>query len=311
MEIDLVYLWVNSNDPIWQAKHDAYTGNLQTSTDINGKGRYADNDELKYSLRSVEMYAPWVHHIFIVTDGQTPAWLNLSNPKVSIVDHRDIMPETCLPCFNSTLIEYFIYRIPGLSEHFIYANDDAFINRSAFPRDFFSPDGLPIVKLKRKPLRRIRWFLRTRIRKKPLTNYRANVELASQLVNRKYGTFYSGMPHHNMDAYLKSDYRHVVEEVMPEEVQASLSHRIRNNNDIQRAVFGYTALAEGRGQLRYVTKNDSMYVGIHRKEDYLDVQTCRPLLFCMNDSDHADDHDRAAAKTFLAQRFPCKSRYEK
>ena len=38
--------------------------------------RYADFDQIKYSLRSIEMYAPWANHIYIVTNGQVPDWLN-------------------------------------------------------------------------------------------------------------------------------------------------------------------------------------------------------------------------------------------
>ena len=75
MDIDLVYLWVNGNDPKWQAKRDACIGR-PTERQENCKGRYADSGELKYSLRSIEKYAPWVRKIFIVTDDQTPEWLN-------------------------------------------------------------------------------------------------------------------------------------------------------------------------------------------------------------------------------------------
>ena len=57
-EIDLVYLWVNGSDPKWQAKHNACIGKTEANSDVNCDGRYADNDELKYSLRSVDMYAP-------------------------------------------------------------------------------------------------------------------------------------------------------------------------------------------------------------------------------------------------------------
>ena len=141
MEIDLVYLWVNGNDPQWRAKRSARIGVPERKSDVNCEGRYADNDELKYSLRSVEKYAPWIHRIFIVTDNQVPEWLDTSNPGIRIVDHTEIMPAESLPCFNSTLIEHFICRIPGLSEHFLYANDDTFINKPVTPDIFFAEDG--------------------------------------------------------------------------------------------------------------------------------------------------------------------------
>ena len=50
MDIDLVYLWVDGNDPAWQAKRNAFIGKTDESSPINCKGRYANNDELKYSL---------------------------------------------------------------------------------------------------------------------------------------------------------------------------------------------------------------------------------------------------------------------
>ena len=115
MDIDLVYLWVDGNDPLWQAKRNAYIGKTEESSSVNCKGRYANNDELKYSLRSIDLYAPWIHKIYIVTDNQIPDWLDTSNPKIRIVDHKEIMPEISLPCFCSTVIEHFLYKIPGLS----------------------------------------------------------------------------------------------------------------------------------------------------------------------------------------------------
>ena len=100
MEIDFVYLWVDGNDPKWQAKRNAFIGNTQKTSAVNCEGRYANNDELKYSLRSIELYAPWIRKIFIVTDNQTPQWLDTSNPKIKIIDHKEIMPHKA--CHVST-----------------------------------------------------------------------------------------------------------------------------------------------------------------------------------------------------------------
>ena len=64
MDIDLVYLWVDGNDPIWQAKRKAFEkGSSQIAEEALAEARFVDNDELKYSLRSVEMHAPWVRHV--------------------------------------------------------------------------------------------------------------------------------------------------------------------------------------------------------------------------------------------------------
>lgn len=101
--------------------------------------RFEDNEELRYSLRSVERHAPWVRHIFIVTNGQIPSWLNLDNPRVTVVTHQDIFQNhTHLPTFSSPAIETHIHRIPGLSQKFIYLNDDVMFGKDVWPDDFFS-----------------------------------------------------------------------------------------------------------------------------------------------------------------------------
>lgn len=310
-DIDLIYLWVDGNDPVWQAKRNAFIGKTNEDSPVNCKGRTANNDELKYSLRSVEMYAPWIRRIFIVTDNQVPAWLNTGCQKVKIVDLTEIMPTESLPCFNSSLIEHFLYRIPGLAERFLYANDDMFINRIVTADDFFTSEGFPIVRLTRKPLRKIRWFWRENISKKPLKNYSKTIARASRLVDEKYGVYFTGMPHHNIDAYLKSDYQKIVEVVMHNEFSAISRNRMRSDNDLQRIVFLYAALAEKRGRLRYVTKNESMLVAIHKKKHYEKLDRLRPMFFCMNDSEYATDNDRTASKTYLEKRFPKKSAFEK
>lgn len=311
MEIDLVYLWVNGNDPIWQAKRNAFIGKTEESSPINCKGRYADNDELKYSLRSVEKYAPWIRKIFIVTDNQTPQWLDTTNPKIQIVDHTEIMPTESLPCFNSSLIEKHLYKIPGLAEHFLLANDDTFINKQVTPSDFFTSKGFPIIRLTRKPLRKLRWFWREKICKKPLKNYSKMIARSSQLVESKYGVYYTGMPHHNIDGYMKSDYQRVVEEVLRYEFSQNNRNHMRSDNDIHRSVITYIALAEKHGELRYVTSTESMLVRIHKNKDYEKLQKDNPIFFCMNDSEYASDSDRNMSKDYLEKRFPKKSTFEK
>uniref|UniRef100_A0A3P8VBN5 N-acetylglucosamine-1-phosphotransferase subunits alpha/beta n=1 Tax=Cynoglossus semilaevis TaxID=244447 RepID=A0A3P8VBN5_CYNSE len=101
--------------------------------------RFEDNEELRYSLRSVERHAPWVRHIFIVTNGQIPSWLNLDNPRISVVTHQDIfLNSSQLPTFSSPAIETHIHRIPGLSQKFIYLNDDVMFGKEVWPDDFYS-----------------------------------------------------------------------------------------------------------------------------------------------------------------------------
>ena len=117
MDIDLVYLWVDGSDPEWLARRCAFTGQKFDNTEANCKGRYADNDELKYNLRAVEMYAPWIRHVFIVTDGQTPAWLDTSNPKVTVVNQT---------CPSPGLVPGFQKECPGSAVQVLYPDPAEF-----------------------------------------------------------------------------------------------------------------------------------------------------------------------------------------
>lgn len=310
MDIDLVYLWVNGNDPIWQSKRNAFIGQTEKTSSANCEGRYANNDELKYSLRSLEMYAPWIRKIFIVTDNQIPDWLDISNPKIKIIDHQEIMPPQSLPCFNSNVIEHFIYRIPGLSEHYLYANDDMFFNKPVTPDVFFAPDGYPIIRFNRRPFRKLTLFYKEKILKKKLSQYVKAIRNSAELVEKKYGIYYGGKTHHNIDSYLKSDCEHV-REVFKSEIEATLCNHVRKSNDIQRNIYSYVPLAEKHAHLHYVTQKTSFRFHIHNQKHYSKFEKYNPLLFCMNDSEYAQDCDRKKAASFLEQRFPNASEFER
>ncbi len=143
--VDVVYTWVNGDDPAHAAKRETF---LPRQADIHSNSlhaaRFRDNDDLRYSLRSLDLHAPWVRQVILVTDAQKPAWLNAEHPKIRVVDHREIIPAHCLPTFNSHVIETYLHAIPGLAEHFIYMNDDFFLGRPCRKTEFFTPNGLPL-----------------------------------------------------------------------------------------------------------------------------------------------------------------------
>ncbi|WP_307831171.1 stealth family protein [Nucisporomicrobium flavum] len=145
--IDVVYTWVDGGDPQWQARKAAAlteNGWLDEASKLAcNDSRYTSRDELRYSLRSLHCFAPWVNHIYLVTDDQVPEWLDTSHPGITLVSHREIFGDTGrLPTFNSQAIESRLHRIPGLSEHFLYLNDDVFLGRPVAPDLFFTPGGL-------------------------------------------------------------------------------------------------------------------------------------------------------------------------
>lgn len=134
--IDFVITWVDQSDSRWQQKYKNYKG-IQGDEAL----RYRDYGTLKYVFRSIERYAPWVHHVFLVTDEQIPDWLNKKYKKITIIDHKKIIPLQYLPTFNSNVIDFHLKNIPGLAEHFVYFNDDTFLNGETKPEDFFTKDG--------------------------------------------------------------------------------------------------------------------------------------------------------------------------
>lgn len=308
-DIDLVYLWVDGNDPQWMAKRDAYIGK-PSEKEENCEGRYAEHEELKYSLRSIEKYAPWIRKIFIVTDNQTPKWIDTSNPKIQIVDHTEIMPSECLPCFSSPVIQHCLYNIPGLAEHFLLADDDMYLNRPVKPETFFAEDGLPIIRFNRRPCRRLYYFFKTKVLRQPLHNYLLTIHNAASLVEQRYGIYYTCKPHHNIDAYLKSTCIYT-RDLFNKEISATLHNHIRSSDDIQRSVYSYVALAEKRAHKLYVNQYSSFRLHIHKERLYKKFVRYNPIFFCMNDSQYANDEDRKRAAVFINKLFPEKSSFEK
>ncbi|MDR3290029.1 MAG: hypothetical protein LBT02_01980 [Rickettsiales bacterium] len=140
MKVDLVYLWCDSNDVSWQKEKDEFFGLNKDYLHFHNtsNARYRSNDELKYSLRSVEKYVPFVDNIYIVTYKQKPDWLNTEHPKIHIVDHTEIMPSTSIPNYNSIAIELCIDNIPDLNEKYIYLNDDFLFGNFCEEKDFFN-----------------------------------------------------------------------------------------------------------------------------------------------------------------------------
>lgn len=320
MDIDLVYLWVDGSDPEWLAKKNSYLpDDRQLPPDVAGTCRYVENDELRYSLRSAERFAPWIRRIFIVTDDQTPRWLDTENPRVQVVFHRDFIPAEVLPLFNSAALEWFLPDIPGLSEHFLYANDDMFFGAPVDPGFFFEESsGLPIARLKSQ-----------RLKKHDDDIYCHKILCMQQLVRARFGRCTSLAPHHNVDAYLRTDFlkcRETFRNEMP-----LVANRFRADEDWQRSLALYYSLAMHRAILRKVNR----YNKVHGLSGYLhsflgkrcgsdsrcipaytqDLQGVMdkyaPSLFCLNDDPRVSDADRRRIGQFLETLFPGKSSFEK
>lgn len=132
--IDFVITWVDGSDPQWIEKRNTYK---EDKTVDQRSERYRDFGTLKYVLRGIASYAPWVRKVYLITEGHLPEWINKDCDKLVIVRHDEFMPEEVLPTFNSNAIEMYLHRIPGLSEKFVYFNDDMLILKKLNEEDFF------------------------------------------------------------------------------------------------------------------------------------------------------------------------------
>ncbi len=152
--VDVVYLWVDGSDPAWRARRNDRLAALgrEPMDGATVASRFREQDELRYSLRSVERFAPWVRHLYLVTDDQRPDWLVEDHPRLTVVDHRDIFPAEALPTYNSHAISARVHHIEGLSEQFLLMNDDVLLGRPVAPDDFFHANGITKFFLSKSPI---------------------------------------------------------------------------------------------------------------------------------------------------------------
>ncbi len=318
IKIDLVYTWVDGSDPKWIEKKRRFSGEVKEEiADLTC--RFIDNDELKYSLRSVEKYAPWINHIYIITDNQIPSWLNTDNPKISIVDHKDIMPLDVLPTFNSLAIEYCMHKIQNLSEYFLYANDDHFFVDYVTPAFFFRKDKKFYCRFQ-KP-----------IEGEPPSHFMCKVNNSVRLLHEKGYKFPLYISHHNIDAYKKS----VIEKCHKEfgqEINKTIKDRFRSSEHLQRTLYLYYSISIKEGIFIKVQDYSQLLPwykllwAIIKKKDFCRdslfiygnpartknrVNKYHPKLLCINDGEITTDEYRKSAKKFLEEYFPDKSSFEK
>ncbi len=133
--IDIVITWVDQGDEKWREEKNKYASGKEKQGEDDV--RFRDWGNLKYLFRGIEKNMPWIRNIYLVTSGQKPEWLDTEAEGLVLVDHKDYIPEEYLPTFNSNTIILNLFRIRGLSEQFIYFNDDMFAIRPVKPEEFF------------------------------------------------------------------------------------------------------------------------------------------------------------------------------
>lgn len=313
--IDLVYLWVDGSDPKWKEKKEHWQRKLNILDSYAiGNNRFQDNDELKYSLRSVELYMPWIHRIFIITDNQIPKWLNTKHPKIRIIDHKDIFPTDALPIFNSTAIEIRLPFIPKLSEHFIFTNDDVFVNYPVTKDLLFTKFGKPILYNNRRYEALYKIFLYSKqsqfhnkyneIGKNILINtYKINIQTKKSFL----GT-------HTVTSYRKSSYLKNLK-ILGEKATKTAYSKFRSIYDIHRGLFDIPDNLKHRNIIkdahRDIPKNCNFKVFGIFAENIEDIKKQQPCFFCLNDISALPQEQAQKQIDYLKEKYPKKSSFEK
>lgn len=296
-KIDFVITWVDGNDEEWRKEKDKYSPH---KSEDNRQIRYRDWGILKYWFRGIEKFAPWVNKIHFVTWGHVPEWLDIDHPKLNVVNHKDFIPNEYLPTFNSRAIELNLHRIEGLSQQFVYFNDDTFLLKPVKKEDFFRK-GLPcdIFNLNTIPPTDSTYVSMLFNNMKIINSHFNKQEYIKKnffkLFNLKYGLKlirtlmltpwreFTGIDNpHIATSYLKSSFEKVwlLEEDILKETS---SHRFRNHSDVNPYLFRYWQLVTSNfvptkslGKLLVLDDNNSKIYNTVTKQKY--------KMLCINDA---------------------------
>ena len=323
MDIDFVITWVDMNDPKWKADFSKYSGRKENTKNGVSEARFRDNGFLRYWFRGVEKFAPWVRRIHFVTSGQKPEWLDESNPKINLVNHKDYIPEEFLPTYNSVVIERYIHRIPGLADHFVYFNDDFYIINTIAPTRFFR-NGMPCdiaaflynpswsqwykriknnLKIinrhfdKREVMRRDRdkWFHKS-YGSKARWNY----------LLKPYGKFITLRTPHNAQPYLKSTFEEVWA-VAGRELTETSVNRFRALNDLTPELFRTWQICRGNFEPYNTYSDTKMFpLMVRPRQAVRAIYNQSYSLICLNDNVHIRNYDRVMAdiRHCITQQIP-------
>ena len=326
-KIDIVLLWVDGNDKEWQEEKSTY----QNINGDAGKNRFRDCNNLQYVFRSIEKNAPWVNKIFFITYGHLPKWLDTSNPKLVVVNHKDYIPKKYLPTYNSNVIELNLHRIKDLSEQFILFNDDLFLLKNTKETDFFK-NGKPTdtyVEYTQLPTsyNDNHFFMKANILailNKHFDKNQVKSKHFSKMINFKYGNLnfktlyllnnkkFSGFWNfHSPQPYLKSTFNKIWEKEK-NTLDIACKNKFRNSTDLGHYLCRYWQMLEGNFQPKkdeskyFIYKNDN-------KEVISAIDNEKYKYICINDALVNINFTKAIRevnKIFL-KKFPKKSSFEK
>ncbi|WP_082501626.1 stealth family protein [Williamsia sp. Leaf354] len=308
-DIDIVFSWVDGSSAEFQAQRAKRMKNYVVGSGDDSAARFRQIDELKYALRSVHMYAPWIRRIFVATDSPRPAWL-ADDPRVTFVRSEEFFADTSvLPTHNSQAVESQLHRIPGLSEHFLYSNDDMFFARPVSPDMFFSPGGISM-------------FVEgaVRIGLGHNDNERSGFENAARVNRRilreRFGSVTTRHLEH-VATPLRKSVMAQMEQEFPEEFAATAASAFRSSENISvtNSLYHYYALQTGQAvvqrgaKVRYIDTTTAS--GLRAMGKLLPKRAVD--FFCLNDGSFPEvdlDVRTATVTDFLERYFPIAGEWE-
>jgi len=310
-KIDFVIPWVDGNDQEWVKEKNFYAGKISSAEDARDI-RFRDWETLKFWFRGVEKFAPWVNKIHFITWGHLPEWLNTEHPKLHIVNHRDYIPEKYLPTFSSHVIELNMHRIPGLSEHFVYFNDDIFILKPIQREDFFV-DGKPCDLCVANAITpRLGEFSPILLQTTSYINKHFNKKQDikknfSKWFSLKYGkllirtlcllpwTYHTGFYNHHLAVPYEKKTLETVWAEEPEILNETCLHRFRDNADVNQYLFRYWRLAAG-DFVPHEVLGKYVNMGKNSERIYEMIKNQSVKLLCINDKDNESNFQIEKAK---------------
>lgn len=241
--IDIVYMWVDGALPGYAELQSRYA---QTRFDTD-PARTRDNlDLIKYSMRSVERFVPWVRKIHILTmRPQVPSWLDTASGRVQVVHHDVVMDPGYLPTFNSLSIVSHVHKIPGLSDTFIYLDDDILFLSPVSRDDLISPEGRHYVFQDR------HWapHYRTPAERRGQKPWNLALSASNGLLDGLYGAARRRQVNHVPLVIERRSWQEMLD-LFPEAVVATRGSRFRAEGNIAvEFLYPYFLLAQGRAEM--------------------------------------------------------------
>lgn len=336
--VDVVYTWVNASYPllVQQMKQYKYLQKGESGQEAipdSDAMLYRDYGLLRYSMRSVERFAPWVRNVILVTNGALPYWLNTTSSRFRHVTHEVMFGSgatnhtASLPNFSSFAIDSQLGDIPGLSDCFFYLQDDFFFTDYIRKEDFFDEDtGKLKVDM---------WDLQAPAAEKVWNVWHASMAYSNHLLNLHYNptayapylaaaatqpnlaNYPSNIPlslppslSHNYGShscfFFRKDIFRKIAEYWPEAVNRTLGHKFRQPDDMQPVFMHAHVAVKEFGATRAIRDNfygEFTLDGARNRKQFAWIQRKRPKCACLNDKVFGDVSTNVTLKQQYAEQL--------